>query len=381
MMQTLVEAKYVGELRSDAMMQYLLVHPSLLSPPKYKLSREWEAFGILPCYQVVFNGYYKLNYFIEGYADLASLLPALPPDVFLQYVHNILSTVISLRAVGAMHPINLETSLDRIFIDEKDNSAHMIYLPVSDGYMEHMNTHYEQALKGELKAALWANKNLHSPLSAHLGELLARDDMPLEQIKAALVEQDPTPIRISQPEKPAAALPAPAPAQAAGPFVPSELEKAGVQAITASLSGEVEDTSKVSIQPEAPLYKPAPKPALPPEPAPAESTAAGTPPQPPALVLVGPKKDEITLGAQEVTLGRQPKKVDHAITYSRAISQVHCKISCAGGQYFVADLFSTNGTYVDGAMLEPESPVPLCAGSELKLGNIRFTVQAGKGAS
>ncbi|MDR1575594.1 MAG: FHA domain-containing protein [Treponema sp.] len=59
------------------------------------------------------------------------------------------------------------------------------------------------------------------------------------------------------------------------------------------------------------------------------------------------------------------------------ISGRHAQIARQGAQWRIADLGSTNKTYVNGAKLEPNTPVQIKKNDVLNLANITFTVEEG----
>ena len=72
-----------------------------------------------------------------------------------------------------------------------------------------------------------------------------------------------------------------------------------------------------------------------------------------------------------LTIGRDPENVillDHT-----AISRFHCRITCEKDQYFIHDLGSTNGTYLNGRRVTREHLSP---GDELIIANIAIVVEA-----
>jgi putative nucleotidyltransferase with HDIG domain len=72
-----------------------------------------------------------------------------------------------------------------------------------------------------------------------------------------------------------------------------------------------------------------------------------------------------------LTIGRDPENMivlDHT-----AISRFHCRITCEKDQYFVHDLGSTNGTYLNGRRVTRERLSP---GDELIIANIGIVVEA-----
>jgi putative nucleotidyltransferase with HDIG domain len=72
-----------------------------------------------------------------------------------------------------------------------------------------------------------------------------------------------------------------------------------------------------------------------------------------------------------LTVGRDPENIialDHT-----AVSRFHCKITSENGQYFVRDLGSTNGTYLNGRRITRERLSP---GDELIIANVGMVVEA-----
>jgi len=56
------------------------------------------------------------------------------------------------------------------------------------------------------------------------------------------------------------------------------------------------------------------------------------------------------------------------------VSRRHARIFFQNDRFYIEDLGSTNGTYVNGVRLEPYSPRPLGDGDELRLGQIAIRV-------
>lgn len=78
-----------------------------------------------------------------------------------------------------------------------------------------------------------------------------------------------------------------------------------------------------------------------------------------------------------VTIGRSDE-ADLRIT-DRFASGIHCRVHNRGNSYFVEDLNSTNGTYLNGADLHGESP--LNDMDEIRIGDteLRFELSLGDG--
>lgn len=66
------------------------------------------------------------------------------------------------------------------------------------------------------------------------------------------------------------------------------------------------------------------------------------------------------------------------IGFNKAISRQHCRISHTMGNYFVEDLRSSNGTYLNQRRLEPNQPAKLADGDILRLADLDLQVKLGE---
>lgn len=71
---------------------------------------------------------------------------------------------------------------------------------------------------------------------------------------------------------------------------------------------------------------------------------------------------------QSVILGRNGE-CDICLEGIRGVSGRHCRVSMSGGELYISDLGSTNGTYVEGRRLNPQQSVLLTDGSVICLGS------------
>ena len=93
------------------------------------------------------------------------------------------------------------------------------------------------------------------------------------------------------------------------------------------------------------------------------------------LVLYDDQNDcRIVVDKPRYSIGKRVAAVDGVISYSKFVGRVHCQIVNKDGNYYVYDLDSKNGTFVNGKAVAPEEGVLLKDGDQLKLANVRFTV-------
>ena len=89
------------------------------------------------------------------------------------------------------------------------------------------------------------------------------------------------------------------------------------------------------------------------------------------LRAVGSEVPDITISYVPYLIGKQEGLVDYVLE-SETISRIHAKIDREGEEYQLCDLNSTNGTSVNGRMLETNETVTLNKGDEIFIANFAF---------
>lgn len=373
-MQELKDKNYVQESQDLYMLQYLLKQPDMLSTTGFKVLQGQESAGLIPCYRVIYNGLDKLDYDIENYTSLQVLAQSANANTFLNYVKNVFAIVLNLKSIGFLHPYNLETTLDKIFVDTKANSVHLVYLPMQETYLPQMNTQYLQVLKAALQKVLTENPNLQNPLLAQLLPLLTEPSSSLEDLHQCLALLPPL-IKINAEEQ-------------------TQTISSGQTGVIAQTSGGLSsgnlatqqehpanEAKEPKAQEEAKKAKPkkgffgAKKPVAKQEDF--QQNIGGTEVLcvfVPTIYLKGQGKTEILVDKHEFVLGRDDS-ADGTID-SSAISRKHCKILYSDEKNFILDLDSANGTYLNGTKLEANKPKPINEGDKIKLGNVGFIVMS-----
>ncbi len=85
-------------------------------------------------------------------------------------------------------------------------------------------------------------------------------------------------------------------------------------------------------------------------------------------VLTGPEKGKsFLLTGERYTVGRGND--NHICIVDMAASKNHCEVIRSGDHYYIKDLRSKNGTYLNGVKLTPKQFMDLPPGSEIKIGS------------
>lgn len=92
------------------------------------------------------------------------------------------------------------------------------------------------------------------------------------------------------------------------------------------------------------------------------------------VAMNAPTHIEIAVTKNNFTIGKKAELVDGVVGFNKMISRSHCKITKNGSQFFITDLQSANGTYVNHTRLQPNQPHPIKGGDLVRLANSDFQV-------
>ena len=80
--------------------------------------------------------------------------------------------------------------------------------------------------------------------------------------------------------------------------------------------------------------------------------------------------------ADKVVVGRiKAMGVDLVLNNNETVSAKHCEISVRSGHFYIKDLNSSNGTYLDGKRIPPNETWEFSSGSMLQMGNLKAIIE------
>ena len=82
-------------------------------------------------------------------------------------------------------------------------------------------------------------------------------------------------------------------------------------------------------------------------------------------------KYHIALTRLPLTVGKMPGAVDMVIQ-DQSISRLHAKFTREGNRFYITDLNSTNGTFLNGMRMQPNACEQIEPGDEIGLGKLKF---------
>ena len=292
---------------------------------EYKILKTKVANGLVKCSKLLYNGKIKLVYFTNGLKPLNILWNSMDDDSCIRVLTNLLGTVIELRNNGFLNCHNLILSDDRIFVDINTLSVHLIYLPISNHNWDIPS--FESDLRSRLLKALSANNKLLTIRMNELSGMLANGILSLEEVYRQLcimckggavrTVEKMDPYRIGGQE-----------------HIWTQMDQRDN-----SKHKSIEAAQLISLDTAASLT--------------------------------------VSINQPECIIGKNPNAVDIVIGFNKMISRVHCKISTKQNVYYLTDLGSANGTYVNQRKLLPNQPLPIKHGDRIRLANSDFEFRVG----
>ena len=94
----------------------------------------------------------------------------------------------------------------------------------------------------------------------------------------------------------------------------------------------------------------------------------------PKLISLGKREEQIILDHFPFIIGSRKEGSDYSIM-EKGVSRMHADITFENGMYFITDLNSTNGTFLNGKELETGKAVLLKDGDEIQIAKRRFMVE------
>lgn len=94
--------------------------------------------------------------------------------------------------------------------------------------------------------------------------------------------------------------------------------------------------------------------------------------------IAGPHMDPIGISDHHATVFGRSSACDKQLA-DKTVSRRHCRVTRRGDGWFIADLDSRHGTYLNGVRLSPEQPAPLVDGDLVRIGPWTFRVREGAG--
>lgn len=315
-MNALIEQGVIQEMICNGNFAYVLSGNESFLPVEYKVLHSKTGDGFVKCVKMSFNGHTQLYYITEGLRPLLSVVSSMNVDGFLTMVTNLLTNVVQAKSNGFLSCQNIEVGFEKIFVEPSTLKVSLVYVPLN----RHIHSDYD-AFENELRTGLVRLINslpqITSARVTRLSIALSNGMLGLEDVIEEIAQ--------------------------------SKCEDLTQGADRLRRSKHLERDIFGSSHSHSQSKKSAK-----------------------LVALNGRPNFEIPLTQEDTVLGKNPYAVDVALDYNPAISRVHCKISKTGSDYFLTDLGSANGTFINGVRLARQESKKLTSGDTIRLATSEF---------
>lgn len=317
-MNRLIESGLLRQIPCGVNFSYILEDPGLFQATDYKVLHSWPDGGLLRCMRMLYNGQVMLCYMTEAYKPLSAVLPGLSSEYFLAVAESLIRGILDIKNNGFLFCGNVELSSDKIFVDTATMQVRLVYLPLSRHLFDSEND-FENHLRSELLRLIRLAPGLTDYRVAALASDLMDGNLPLEELVCRMARS--TPKSAENSRKPEASK------IAEERRIPEERE--------------TPDINKKKMW---------------------------------LISMNAPKKVKILVNRDSFLIGKRGAAVDAGIDFNKLISRVHCRVDYADGEYTVTDMGSTNGTFLNGTRMSPDTPCVVKNEDILRLANSIFQI-------
>ncbi len=328
---------------------YILRDNKDFSVTGYKVMQNQGSSGLLRCAKLMYNGKIKLVYIIDDNKPLSYVATRLGVNELNAVIFNLIQRAMDIKANGFFRAENLELDFNKIFVDTADYSVHLVYFPISGG-----STGKISAFENEFRVALISLFNsfpvFNAPQFQRLCSDLANGSLPLDVILKKLQDNingnhnvEFNQIRSEYPASRAAEEP-----------IASDYSKDMYyqQERPCRASGSYGQYGSQIIRPVQQVLQPV-------------LTVTS---------INSPVHVTLSVNQPEFLIGKNPNMVDGAVIHNPAISRIHCKITFVQGKYYLTDVGSANGTFINQQKIDNQQMVEIKNGDYLKLANSEFII-------
>ncbi|WP_428909708.1 FHA domain-containing protein [Niallia sp. Krafla_26] len=297
---------------STSNIAYVLNNNHDFSLTEYKVLLSQNHTGFIKCMQMLYNGKIELYYLTSEHRTFTSMLPELDGNGFMTVVANLLNAIIEVKNNGFLSYQKIDISLDKIFIHPSNLSVGLIYVPINVRVLKDFSA-FETELRTNLVKLINSLPSLNSQRISDFYVELSNGRLSLEELASKITG-----------------------------ISPNLKREAGSTRNSPNLKREAGTARDSGMTLEA---------------------------------LNAPVALKLNVNKDSYVIGKNHSEVDGVISFNSAISRAHCKITRINGNYWLEDLGSTNGTYINKVRLQPNKSRPIKNGDRIQLANIDFHVR------
>lgn len=317
-------AGQVTEVRNCVHAEYILNSNDAFYDIGFRVMKNQEKGCLLPCHTLKYNGRIKLVYFTDGLVPLEQKLAEMDVEQMRILISNLFEAIKEVEGNGFLDTRCIELRLARIYVDNRTSAIKLIYLPVNQPLGMGNNHDIESEMRAKLIKAMRDIRLSDHPHVQNVVDVLMDGTLNLDGVVRSLRDG----------------------------IMSVATEPGAVQPSVAIMDTDVDVTASKSIVRERVFGVGATTLTL--------------------KAVDGPVS--FVVDRDEYLIGKSAERVDGVIAGNPAISRVHCKVIRENGAFYIADMGSSNGTFLDGIRLATSEKAKIEQGSRIRIANMEFMV-------
>ncbi|WP_291630876.1 FHA domain-containing protein [Clostridium sp.] len=368
----------IKESRESTYISYTLNNENDFFDVGYKVLQNQGDSGFVKCNKITHNGKIKLLYDISKYKDLETLIHSASTENLINILIKLFKVVMDVKENGFIEYKNINTNLNTIFVDPNNLTIKMIYIPINieNGrnekiFLEELRTNILDAINNSTHNGVLVSK-LRAKLNKGNSFEEIINDLNNHKINNNLERYE------YNSEKNREAKPLIINENMSKNDINKKKDNNDKKSYISSFSSiffkknkdkyekEEDKETKQEIKDDYDY----------------DEYYEGT-----TLIddfdvkkikikgIDSPTSISILIDKDDFILGSSYSLADGVITFNKAISRKHCSIRKKGDKYYLTDLGSSNGTFVNGVRLAQGDSVEIKVGDKIKLANSLFSIE------
>lgn len=349
-------------IKNDVNINYILDNNDVFFDIGYKVLKNQSSSGFIKCNKVFFNGKIKLIYDVSKYLPLSNVINTLTIDKFIKILIKLLNILVSIKDNGFIEYRNILFNINSIYLDINKLDVFLIYLPIKNDIRNNENNFFFE-LKNTIVEAIKNSKLIYESNINRLIDILTDNN----SIEAVIDELNNMEINNSK-------------AQIYKKSYEEDLNQKTIEenkvaikddkkkkGILGGLFSRIKEKDNSTYNNTFHEYEDISEEFQ-------ETTLMENESLIKLVALNAPIDFSLNIVKNEYIIGTNSSYSDGVINFNKAISRRHCKISIINNKFYITDLDSSNGTYLNGRRLEGNKKNELKPGDVIKLANSEFKV-------
>lgn len=385
-MYALIDQGVISEIKYGNNFAYVVPDDTKFNMTDYKVLLNQTDGVFIECYKLKLNDKTEIYYLADQYRSLSNMFKELSTETFLEICANVFTSIDAVKNNGFLSCQSIDLSWDKIYVDVNTLKIKLVYIPVKSAVFKDYSE-FESSLRSSFVKLIEQVVQDRTPSCERFKNDLMNVSISFRdlsmRLRADQAHQNNQSAQMQGTQNQQAYVPQTNVTfgrMGNGSFAfQSVLSQNGVsqQIRTQNISGQ---ESFVQANGDSNLFTDSGTSSM--VAGSYQQSVAGTLHQNMSVAQGGGLRlvainspvgvFEVILNRQYQLIGKKQEVVDICIPFNKMISRKHCEVINENGQFYIRDVGSANGTYVNGMRINPGQMVPINRGDAIRLANSDF---------